>query len=162
MKEFVQHPVYGEIVYTESALSGKKTLEVNGVKAQQLSKKEYMVNEKRAILKGSYLAGASLCIDGEVIQLSHKPSWYETFLGALPFLFLVIWGNNAVLCSVFPVVGGALGGALGGIAMVLSLLLMKQQRSAALKVLIGISTVVITAFAAFILAISLIILASGY
>ena len=127
MKEIVQHSIYGEIVYNESFWTGKKALTINGVDAKPISKKEYMVNEKRAILKGSFLTGSTLLIEGETIQLSPKAKWYEIILAIIPFLFLLTWGNSASLCSIFPVVGGAIGGALGGVGAVISLFLMKTQ-----------------------------------
>lgn len=156
MKELVQHFVYGEIVYNESLWTGKKTLTVNGVDAQPISKEEYMINGKKALLKGNYLTGISLYIEGETVQLSQKTKWYEMVFAIFPFLFLMTWGNSAALCSIFPVVGGALGGALGGFAMVPSLLLMKKQKHPLAKALIGISVVAVVAFVAFILAIAMI------
>ena len=102
MKEIIQHPVYGEIMYNESIWTGKKALTVNGINAQPISKKEYMINEKKALLKGSYLTGISLSIEGDTIQLSPKTKWYEMVFAILPFLFLITWGNNATLCSIFP------------------------------------------------------------
>lgn len=156
MKEVTNHPIYGEIIYNENAWSGKKTLTVRGVDATQISKKEYVINEKRAILKGSFLTGASLYIEGETIQISPKTTWYEMVLAILPFLFLITWGNNATLCSIFPVVGGAIGGALGGAALVASLLLAKKQKSPLFKVLIEIIVLTATVFVAFIIALALV------
>lgn len=158
MKEFVQHPVYGEIVYKESFWIGKKTLTVNGVKAQPISKKEYMIAGKKALIKGSYYTGINLYIEGEAIELSPKPKWYELVLAFLPLYFLLTWGNNQTLCSIFPVVGGAIGGALGGIALMSSLLFMIKSKSLVSKILIGIGTFVVTVLIAFVLAIVLILL----
>ena len=156
MKEIIQHPVYGEIIYNENIWTGKKALTVNGINAQPISKKEYMINEKKALLKGSYLTGTSLSIEGDTIQLSPKTKWYEMVFAILPFLFLITWGNNATLCSIFPVVGGALGGVLGGIALLVSLFFMKKQKTPLVKVLIGAAIVAITILVAFILAFVLI------
>ena len=38
MKEIVNHPIYGEIIYNENIWTGKRTLTVNGVNAQAVSK----------------------------------------------------------------------------------------------------------------------------
>ena len=152
MKNVVQHQTYGEIVYNESFWTGKKELTVNGVAAQPISKKEYSVNGKKAILKGSFLMGSSLHIEGEAIQLSPKISWYEVIFAILPFLFLITWGNSVALCAIFPVVGGAIGGALGGISAVMSLLFMKMQKSPLAKILTGIIATAATILIAFILA----------
>ena len=152
MKCTSKHPVYGEIIYTENFWTGKKRISFNGVDAQPVSKKEFMIDSKKAIIKGSYLTGVSLGIEGETIQLSSKTKWYEGFLAFLPLLFLMIWGNSTSLCAIFPVVGGAIGGALGGIAMVTSLLFMKKQKSAFVKIIIGIIIFAITVFIAYIVA----------
>ena len=155
MKEIVQHSIYGEIVYNESFWTGKKALTINGVDAKPISKKEYMVNEKRAILKGSFLTGSTLLIEGETIQLSPKAKWYEIILAIIPFLFLLAWGNSASLCSIFPVVGGAIGGALGGVGAVISLFLMKTQKNPIVKTVVGIIVAVATILIAFVLALAL-------
>ena len=155
MREIV-NTSYGQIVYDEGFWTGKKTLIINGVVAQPVSKKEYMINGKKAILKGSFLTGCSLLIEGHVIQLSPKVKWYEIILAIIPFLFLMVWGNNVALCSIFPVVGGAIGGALGGIGAVTSLLLMKKSKFFLPKVLIGICVFGITVLIGFVLALALI------
>ena len=155
MKEIVQHSIYGEIVYNESFWTGKKALTINGVDAKPISKKEYMVNEKRAILKGSFLTGSTLLIEGETIQLSPKAKWHEIILAIIPFLFLLTWGNSASLCSIFPVVGGAIGGALGGVGAVISLFLMKTQKNPIVKTVVGIIVAVATILIAFVLALAI-------
>lgn len=160
MKEVMQHPIYGEIIYNESFWTGKKELTVNGVCAQRISKKEYAINEKKIILKGNYLTGISLSVEDENIQLSSQPKWYELVLALLPFLFLIIWGNNATLCAIFPVIGGALGGAFGGIATIVSMFFMKKQKSLPIKLVVGIAVLIATIFIAFIIANLLILLIS--
>ena len=160
MKEVVQHPVYGEIIYNESFWTGKKALTVNGVDAQSVSKKEYIVNEKKALLKGNFFTGCSLHIEGETIQLLPKTKWYEIIFAVIPFLFLMIWGNSVSLCAIFPVVGGALGGALGGIGAVISLFFMKKQKAPLAKVFIGIAITAVTVLVAFVIAFAIIELAA--
>ena len=153
MKEMTRHCVYGEIIYSESYWTGKKTLTVNGVQAKAVSKKEFLIGEKRAILNGSHLTGATLQIDGETLQLSPKPKWYEVILAVIPFLFIITWGNNSTLCSIFPIIGGAIGGALGGAGAISSLLLMKKVKNVAAKVLIGIAATAVAVFVAFVFAV---------
>lgn len=156
MKVVVQHPTYGEIVYNEGSWSGKKSLTVNGIDAQPVSKKEFLIDGKRAMIKGASLMGATLYIDNETVELVAKPKWYEFALAILPFVFLMVWGNSEALCSIFPVVGGAIGGALGGVALVMSLMLMKKTTSPVLKALIGLGTLAATVLIAFILALLLV------
>ena len=155
MREIVNHPVYGEIIYNESFWTGKKTLTVNGIDAQRISKKEYMVNEKKALLKGNFLTGSNLYIEGEAIQLSPKAKWYEIFLAIIPCLFLITWGNIPSLCAIFPVVGGAIGGALGGVGAVVALLIMKSKKNPLFKALAGIIVAVATILIAYLLAIAI-------
>ena len=153
MKETMKHPVYGEITYNESYWTGKKVLTVNGVKAKAISKKEFVIGEKKAVLNGSALTGVSLVVDGETLQLSPKPKWYEVVLAILPFLFITTWGNNSTLCSIFPIIGGAIGGALGGAGAIVSLLLMRKAKNVFAKILIGLAATLVAAFIAFIFAV---------
>lgn len=158
MREYVQHPVFGEIVYDENIWTGKKNLTVNGVPAIHVSKKEFIVGGKRSVLQGSLYSGITLCIEGETITLSPKTKWYEFVLAALPLVFVLVWSNSRVLCAIFPVVGGALGGALGGLATVLSMFFMKKTDSLIEKMMIGISTLAATGLIGFALARILILL----
>ena len=156
MKEFVQHPIYGKIVYNESFWTGKKTLTINGVDAQPVSKKEFTVEGKKVVIIGNSLIGVKVHIDNDTVEVSPKLKWYEIVFAVLPFIFLLTWGNSAVLCSVFPVVGGAIGGALGAIGSMTSLLFMKKSKSLLPKLLIGIGTFVGTVLIAFVLALLMI------
>ena len=157
MKEFVQHPIYGEIVYNESFWTGKKSLMINGVAAQPVSKKEFTAEGKKVVIIGSSLMGLKLQIDNDIVEVSSKPKWYEIVLSVLPLIFLLTWGNSADLCSIFPVVGGAIGGALGAIGSTISLLLMKKSKSLLPKLLIGIGAFVVTILIAFVLALAIIL-----
>ena len=158
MKEFVQHPIYGEIIYNESFWTGKKTLTINGVCAQPVSKKEFTVEGKKVVIIGSSLMGLKLQIDNDIIEVSPKPKWYEIVFAVLPLIFLLTWGNSTALCSIFPVVGGAIGGALGGIGSITSLLLMKNAKSLLTKMLIGIGAFAVTVLIAFVLALVMVLL----
>lgn len=155
MRVFVKDPVYGKIIYDENFWTGNKVITINGVQADKISKKEYTIYGKNFIIKGNYITGISLYIDGKNITISRKTAWYEMLLAMLPFLFLMSWGNSSELCKIFPVVGGALGGALGGIAIVISLIFIKKQKSLLYKILIGIVVFAVTIFIAFITALAL-------
>ena len=155
MQERIQHPIYGEIIYNESVWTGKKELSVGGQFAPSISKKTFVVNGQPAMIEGSFLTGAKLRINNDVIQICAKPKWYEVALAVLPFVFLMVWGNSPALCMVFPVVGGAIGGALGGVAAVVSLLFTKKTNSAIKKLLIALGVFAVTILAAFVLALLL-------
>ncbi len=158
MKEYIQHPVYGEIVYDENIWTGKKTLTVNGENAKTISKNIFEADGKTLTISGSLLTGIKLFTDDETIEISPKPKWYEITLAVLPLVFLLTWGNSPALCAIFPVVGGAIGGALGGLGAVISLLYMKKADSPLKKVLIGTVALVATILIAFLLALGLVLL----
>ncbi|MBQ8440177.1 MAG: hypothetical protein IJX19_05920 [Clostridia bacterium] len=159
MQQIMQHPTYGEIVYTESFWTGKKRLTVNGVEAQAVSKKEFLVNGEKAVIKGNlFYAGISLCLGDTEIVLVAKSKWYEVVLALIPIVFLMTWGNSVTLCAIFPVVGGAIGGFLGGVAGCTSLMMMKKVNSGLLKILIGLGIAVLTILIAFVLALLLILI----
>ncbi len=161
MKAFVQHPVYGTIIYNEGFWSGKRSLTINGIDARSVSKKDFVIEDKNATITGSYLSGANLQIDGEAVVLTARAKWYEIILSILSLIFLMTWGNSAELCTIFPVVGGALGGALGGLSVFASLLLMKKSKSSMIKVLIGLGVFAATIAIAFVLAIMMVFLILG-
>ena len=160
MKEFIQDPDYGEIIFTKNAWTGKRTLTVNDVMAKPISrnKKEFKLNEKMVFLKGNTFTGISLYMDGKTIQLTPKPMWYEIALAIFPVLFIILWGNVPSLFAIFPVIGGAFGGAIGAVGMVISLYLMKKQNTALTKVFVGAAASAVTIFIAFILAVGILLL----
>ncbi|MBR2376317.1 MAG: hypothetical protein IKA85_00875 [Clostridia bacterium] len=158
MKSYVTHPTYGNIVYDENFWSGKKSIFVNGNFAKRLTKKDFIVDGKSAILKGNFLTGATLQIEGETIVLCEKPKIYEFILALLPFIFILTWGNSPTLCLIFPVIGGAIGGALGALAFFTSLILMKKTKSPLYKIIIGAVTFIVTVLIAFILAIAFVLI----
>ena len=156
MKEVINNSVYGEIVYNESFWLGKKSLTINGENAQSVSKKEFLVNGEKVVLKGSFLTGVTMLINNEKVELIRRPKVYELILALLPILFLLTWGNSPALCAIFPVVGGAIGGAIGAIFSCESMLLMKKAKSPLNKILIGIGMFAATLAVAFIVALLLI------
>ena len=144
MRECIEHPIYGEIVYNET-WTGKKSLSVNGVNATAISSKEFIIGDKKATLTGTLFKGVGLSIAGETIEISPKPKWYEMVLAVLPLLFVIIWSNSKSLCAIFPVVGGAIGGGLGGLAICLSMLLIKRADSFFEKITLALGVLVVTA-----------------
>lgn len=138
MKVAKQHTEYGEIVYDESAWTGKKTLFIDGKQLEKVSKNEFVTeNGDSVFVKGSLLTGTKVTIGNETIELTPSIKWYEAVLALLPLIFNLVWGNVVALCAIIPMVGGAIGGLInGGIAM-LSLMLMKRTQSVGLKIIIG-------------------------
>ena len=132
MKNSIQHAVYGEITYEEGFWSGKKTVTINGQPLQKMDKKTFTWQRGEdtgmVTVKGNIMVGVSLQIAGETIWVVPKVVWYEWILGLIPFILLIAWGNSPVLCSIFPIVGGALGGVIGGLGLVLFMYLSKGKK----------------------------------
>lgn len=141
MKKSMIHPTYGQIDYEENVWSGKKSISINGTPLQKISKKEYLLSAGgKAVsvtMRGSAMTGASLSIQNDEIQIVSKPSVLDWILSVFPFLMILVWGNSFQLCSIVPVVGGAIGGALGGFGMVLTVLAIREK-NIAIKFLISI------------------------
>ena len=152
----IQHPRLGEIVYTENIWTGKKSITANGVPAQAITKKDFLINGEKATVKGNTYSGMSLVIGDEEYVLIEKSTWYEIVLAVLPAVFLLTWGNSVTLCSIFPVIGGAIGGAFGGAMSVFSLLFMKRMKTPLTKILMGLGLFALTLLIAFLLALAFI------
>ena len=157
MTEITNHEKYGRIVYTESFWLGKKTISVNGKLGQKIAKNAYLIDGKAATIKGSYLYGSDLFIEGEKVEIVKRPKWYELLLALIPFIFIVIWGSVPSLVEIFPVVGGALGGLIGALGGIYSVMLTKKMNTLFTKVLIGIGFAIATIATAFIVGILIIV-----
>ena len=135
------HSTYGEIVFTENILTGKRTLTVNNNSAIRVSNKEFYVGSKRARILGNLYTGIDLRIENETVVLVPKPKWYELILALIPVILHLTWGNSAEHCAIFPIIGGAIGGALGALFTFFSLIAMKKSKKPATKVLIGVGVI---------------------
>ena len=143
MKQTINHPTYGEIVYDESFWTGKKSLTVNGVPAKRVKKNIYALDGNNIIINGNFTFGVSVVINNDNIEITPKAKWYEILLAGLPFIFSLTWGNSVELCAIFPMLGGALGALLGACAGTVSMTYMKKSESAFKKVLIGVLVTVV-------------------
>ena len=139
MKTEVHHVGYGRIEYEESFWSGKRIIKIDNRELTKKSRNIYILKTEDGDLeckvKGSFIFGVSLYIDQDIIQLTEHCKWYEMFLSMLICVFVLIWGNIPALCKIFPVVGGAIGGGISGAAMCVNLVLMKQKKNVAIKLL---------------------------
>ena len=156
MKASTHHVGYGEIEYNENFWTGKRELTVGGQKLTKKKKNVYTLNSADGDLdcrvKGSFLTGASLYIDQDVIQLSAPCKWYEIFCSVLIFAFVLIWGNIPDLCEIIPIVGGAIGGGISGLGACVSLFLMRRTKNAGLKLLVWLGMFVATILLCFLVA----------
>ena len=156
MKASTHHVGYGQIEYNENFWTGKRELAIGGQKLLKKKKNVYTFNSETRNLdcriKGSFLTGATLHIDQDVIQLSESCKWYEIFCSVLIFAFVLIWGNVPSLCRIIPIVGGAIGGGISGLGACVSLFLMKRTKNAGLKLLVWLGMFVATILLCFLVA----------
>ena len=148
MKTTVQHPKFGEIVYDENLLTGKRAISVGGYALQKRNKTTYVVPggpaEAVVYVKGNFFSGVSLSIMGQDVRVTASTKWYEYVLSALIFALILIWGNSTALCAILPVVGGAIGGGISGLMLCVNLLLMKSTNKLWLKLLIWLGMIIAT------------------
>ena len=153
MKSVIQHSVYGEIVYEESFWTGKKKLSLNGANLPAVSKKEFLMpdgeTKTTVLVKGNFLFGTKLAIKNEVITVTPPIKWYELLLSVMIFALVLVWGNSVTLCSIIPIVGGAIGGGISGMMTVLNLLVMKSTKNIWLKLAVWLAFIVLTFFICF-------------
>ncbi len=156
MQTIVKHEKYGEILYKESAWTGKKELWLNGAKINETSKNEYVyfVDSKPVYvkLKGNEMLGVTVTIGSETIRLVNAPKWYEIVLPLFFFSLVMVWGSVPTLCAIIPIVGGAIGGAINGVCLILSMYLMKKQEKVWAKLLIAFGIFVINVIICFVVA----------
>lgn len=142
MKEHIHDSEIGEIMYEESIWTGKKSIYINGKLLEKLNKTTFLMKDgeekTHVFLKGNLLTGITIRIDQREIVVSRQPKWYEIALAILPFVINIVWGNNVVLFSIIPIVGGAIGGGICGAMSLMSMLLMKKANEIWKKLLIGI------------------------
>ena len=148
MKTVVNHETYGEIVYDENFWTGKKTISINGVVLQKISKKDFSYTTETGTqtvsVKGNFLSGVKLNVANQTIVISDSAKWYEYVLAVLGFVFILVWGSSVELCKIFPVVGGAIGGGISGGLAVVSLFVMRKTKKTWLKIVIGIAFIALT------------------
>ena len=155
MQTTVTHPTLGTIVYEESAWTGAKQISINGFSLTKKDKKTFVYNDGENVrtlkVQGGMVTGVSLLLDTEVIPVIPKPTWYELTFTVIAFAIIFVWGNSIALCSILPLVGGAIGGGIVGAGAVTNIILMRSARSVGKKLLIGLGIFAATFLACMIL-----------
>ena len=121
--------------YTESFWTGKRSLSVDGVTAQKLDRKNFRINEKTYTIKGNFLSGVTLELNGKRIPLAVN-KWYEWILIILPIMNIVM----GVLCGA---IGGFLSALFGLVAAVVNAMVLRTKLHIAIKILLCILTIAI-------------------
>ena len=129
---------------------------------QKSPKKTFQTNDGQILtLKGSYLSGVTLESNDIQVKLTPTVKWYEIVLSILPFILIMVWGNSVTLCTIIPVVGGAIGGAISGVAAVLNLFVIKGVNKVWLKILISVGVLILTFLICFLIALAIIAVAQA-
>ena len=156
----VSHNVLGEITYNESFWAGQKELYLGKTPLAKQSRNTFLLpfgeNGSCVTLKGNYDTGVTLFWGDEKICLVPSPKWYEILLSIWAPILVIIWGNSVALCSILPMIGGALGGAVAGISLVGGRALILRAKRVEHKVLIGLGISLATILVSYLLAIIMI------
>ena len=157
MKRIIEHPVYGQIEYNENIWTGKRDISINGVKLIKDKKNTYIYdtgeNKISVSVQGSIFAGIQLVVGKDIIEIEKKSAWYETACSIAIFVLVLIWGNNTYLCSIVPIIGGAIGGAISGGMAILNLRAMKSVKNVAVKLAVWLAMLIATLGICFVLGI---------
>lgn len=159
MERVVVHPTYGEISYKESFWTGKRDISINGVKLLKHKRNVFLYNCGDTVLQvsvnGNVYTGIKLLMGGELVQILRSATWYEILCSISIFAFIVAWGSSPLLCSVFPVVGGAIGGAVSAGMAATNVLAMRSTESVLNKIAIWLCMLVGTILLCFLIAVAI-------
>ena len=160
MKQTTYIDHIGTITYEESAMSGNKTLTINGYNCPKVGKKDYTYVAQNGTvvsvkIKGNFMTGVKLIDAVGKHEIVAKPKWYELAIVILSLMVPIVWGNSVELCKILPLLGGAVGGALGGVFGVLALFAMKKFKTPAVKVILGLGTVALGIIVNYVLCIAI-------
>ena len=160
MRTITQHATLGTIVYEENAWTGKKKIIINNVPLEKQSKKSFLFKngeESKVVqMAGNFVSGTKIYIDNECIELTPAVKWYEVLCSVFIFLLNVIWGNNLVLCSIIPIVGGAIGGAVSGAMAFVNIVAMKSATNVGVKLAIWVAMIALMMLICFLLVFALV------
>ena len=160
MKKNFNSEKYGNILYEESFWTSRKRITINGKVMKATSKTSFELQNDEEVIKaliiGNLLKGMTLKVDEEKFEVYAKSSWYEYVLAFMGVVLVIVWGNSVELCSIVPVIGGAIGGGISGLLAALSLMTMKKVNNPLLKVLIGLGMFVGTFLICMLLGVALV------
>ena len=144
MKEIIQHEKYGTIEFSEGTVLGNREIIINGQPLTKKSNKVFYRADNTAVkVEGNLFTGVKLNIDGEMVQITPAGKWYELAIYIAGFVLLMVWSNSIALCSIIPMVGGAIGGLLYAIPAVLGFSVSVKQKNPILKATICLCSVLL-------------------
>lgn len=132
MKYTVENSELGRIEYDENFWTGKKLIVIDGKPLLKQGKNLYQYNDgenvKTVNLMGSFFSGVKVSCEGVTVEVLRPLKWYEIALSVSIFALIMVWGNNPYLCSIIPVVGGALGGVVSAVGVCLYLVFVRKEK----------------------------------
>ena len=144
MEETIQHENYGTIEFFEGNLIANRKISINGQELTKKSNKQFYLNDGKSVkVIGGLFSGVKLDIEGEIVQISNPGKWYEILIYITGLILLIIWSNSVALCSIIPMIGGAIGGLLYAIPAVIGFSFSVKQKNPVLKLIITISSVLL-------------------
>lgn len=148
MKFIVMNEKIGTIEYRESFWTGKKELILNGTPLKKISKQEFVYNineeDKVTRINGNFLSGASVIIDGQVIQIVPKIGPFEILILIFAFFLPLICSSIEAFAVVVPLVGGAIGGLVYAAICLVGITFVKQSKSILAKFISFIGTTIVS------------------
>ncbi len=146
MKKEIQIEGLGFLEYEESLWTGKSILRVDGKTATKGKKRTFTIDGKTVVVSGTFFSGITARYNDRTYVISERMKWYEYVLAVLPFIFCMVWGTSEELCSIFPIVGGAIGGGICGAMIVVQMAILSYVKKAWEKLLAGVALGVATVF----------------
>ena len=155
MKNIVESN-FGTIIYDENFWTGKRRIAIGGVELSKIDKKTYSYKlEEREIyvnVKGNFLSGVQLEIDGQKVQVVEKTGALIYIIAILPIIFVCVWGNVPQSVEIFPVVGGAIGGGVSALISFGAVVIAKGMKQKWLRPLIALAGAVVAVLACWLIA----------
>ena len=142
MKIKVNTKLLGEVVYEESAWTGKTEIYVDGTRLNKVRRNQYHYKGEIVEVKGNALRGVKLIYRRTEIGIMPSPKWYEYMLSFFVFISYIVWSHSQTLVEIFPTVGGMIGAALAAATTILCLNNMRKANKLIYKILIWLAALV--------------------
>ena len=146
MKFVVNNENIGTIEYRESFWTGKKEIIINGTPLKKISKQDFMYTidgeNKVTKLTGNFLSGATITINGKVIQVVPKIGVFEVLVLIFAFFLPLVLSCINAFVVVVPLIGGMIGGVVYCLVSLTGITFIKQSKSSLIKLIIFMVTTI--------------------
>ncbi len=148
MKFVVKNENVGTIEYKESFWTGKKEIILNGEQLKKIGKQEFVYTvdgeNKVTKLNGNFLSGASIVINGHLIQVVPKIGLFEILVLIFAFFLPLVCASIDAFVVVLPIVGGAIGGIIYALVSFAGITFIKQAKSSLIKFVVFLLTTIVS------------------